>query len=161
MVYKITKTEIIGIYSNDYGRKYYLREMARLLGKPHQTVKPYAEELAKEGVLRKTTRKSIVEYCIDFRNKTVYDYLVIAEKERTLRRLATETYLRILFESLTESFINNIFVVFGSSVDRIRDGSDIDILSIGKDDVAGITNRLESVYNKKIHLIHVNNISEL
>ena len=65
-------------FVNNYNKKYYLRELADLLKKPHQTIKPYVEKLVKEGILIKNQRKNIVEYGINFKSKQIYDYLVIA-----------------------------------------------------------------------------------
>jgi len=90
MVNKITKIEIVSLYLNDYGRKYYLGEMADLLGKPHQTIKPYAEELVQEGVLLRNKRKNIIDYGLNFSNSKVYDYLVIAEKYKKIKALDKE-----------------------------------------------------------------------
>ena len=60
MVKKITKSEIIGLYLNDYSKRFYLRELASLLKKPHQTIKPYVENLVKDKILIKDIRKNIL-----------------------------------------------------------------------------------------------------
>ena len=41
MVKKVTKNKIIGLFLNNYDKRFYLRELASELKKPHQTIKPY------------------------------------------------------------------------------------------------------------------------
>ncbi|MBI2543564.1 MAG: hypothetical protein HYW24_05270 [Candidatus Aenigmarchaeota archaeon] len=161
MVKKITNVQITGLYLNDYGRMLYLRESASLLGKPHQTIKPYVESLVKEGVLIKNERKNLTEYSLNFKNKAVYDHLIIAEKEKLMERLKVDTLLRVLFEKLSPFFGKNVFVIFGSAVDKIQKGSDIDLLVIGKQNISNELEDFENIYNKKIHKIQITNIENL
>ena len=161
MVEKITKVEIVGRYLNDYGKRYYLRELASLFKKPHQTIKPYLEALVDGGILIKAERKNLVEYSLNFKNKEIYDYLTIAEKERTMQRLKEDALLKILFEKLSPFFEKNTFIVFGSAVNEIRKGADIDLLMIGKQNMANDLEGFENVYNKKIHKIQITGIGKL
>lgn len=122
MVKKITKAAIISLYINEYGSRYYLRELASLLRKPHQTIKPYVECLVKEGILIKNERKNITEYRLNFKDKKVYDYLIIAEKEKLMERLKEDMLLGGLFEKLAVFFEKNSFIIFGSAADKIQKG---------------------------------------
>lgn len=161
MVEKVTKTKIISLFINDYNKKFYLRELADLLKKPHQTVKPYVENLVKERILIKNQRKNIVEYRLNFKNKQIYDYLVIVEKERLMERLDEDMLLKVLFEKLSSLFENNTFIIFGSSVEKLQKDSDIDLLVLGKSNINKIVNDFEEVYNKNIHKIRVNDLNKL
>ena len=161
MVNKITKIEIVSLYLNDYGRKYYLGEMADLLGKPHQTIKPYAEELVQEGVLLRNKRKNIIDYGLNFSNSKVYDYLVIAEKYKKIKALDKERLLLILYGKIDRYTLDSLFVVFGSSVDGLKKGSDIDLLVVGKEKISEEIKEFEEVYNKKIHKVQVLSLKEL
>jgi len=161
MVKKITYSEIIGLYLNDYNKRHYLRELAALLKKPHQTVKPYINKLVKENILVENKRTNIIEYYLNFKNKRIYDYLTIAEKEKFIQRLEGDNVLRVLFEKLSSYFKESIFVVFGSSVDKIREGSDIDLLIIGKQNISKSLENFENIYNRKIHKIQVADIKKL
>ncbi len=161
MVEKITKSKIICLYANDYDKRYYLRELAFLLKKSHQTIKPYVEKLVKEGILVKNQRKNIIEYNLNFKSRQIYDYLVIAEKEKLIKRLEQDTLLGILFEKLSSFFISNIFLIFGSSVERLQKGSDIDLLIIGKSNINKTINEIEEIYNKKIHKVQVSDLNKL
>ena len=161
MVKKITKTKIVMLFVNDYSKKYYLKELADLLKKPHQTIKPYLKELVKEGIFIEMQRKNIIEYSLNFKSKQIYDYLVIAEKEKLIKRLKKDVLLKVLFEKLSNFFINNTFLIFGSSTEKTKKESDIDLLVIGKSNINKIINEFEEVYNKKIHNVQVTNLNKL
>lgn len=161
MVKKITNIKILIQYLDNYNKKYYLRELASLLKKPHQTIKPYTEALVKEGILIKTERKNITEYSLNFKDRKIYDYLIIAEKEKLIERLKEDTLLKVLFEKLSGFFRKNTFIIFGSSVDKILNGSDIDLLVIGKQAITKDIEDFEKIYNKKIHKIQITNIEKL
>ena len=161
MVKKFTKFKLLGCYLNDYSRMYYLRELASLLKKPHQTIKPYVEELVKEGILKKTARKNIVEYGLNFKNQAVYDYLTITEKEKLMEQLKEDALLKVIFEKLSVFFNKCTFIIFGSRVDKVSKTSDIDLLVVGKLDILEGIKDFEEVYNRKIHKIQVTNIKKL
>ena len=161
MVKKITIIRIIQQFLYDYGRRYYLRELAASLGKPHQTLKPYLKELVNLGVLVEAKRRNLNEYQLNFNDKRVYDCLVIAEKEKLLEKLQEEPYLRTLFEKLSVSFDKNTFIIFGSAVDRIQKGSDIDLFIIGKQHISKHIKDFEDIYTKKIHKVQVKTLEKL
>lgn len=158
---KITAFSVIGLYLNDYAARFYLRELADLLDRPHQTIKPYVESLVSERILLKTERKKITEYSLNLKNKRTYDYLIIAEKEKLGERLEADVLLRALFEKLAELFRENTFVIFGSCAVKMEKGSDIDLLVIGKKEVTNKLKEFEQVYNKKVHKIKVVEIDKL
>lgn len=161
MVKKITKTKIIGLYLNNYGKRIYLRELASLLEKPHQTIKPYVEELIKEKILIKEQRKNIIDYSLNFKNKKVYDYLAIAEKEKLIETLDKGAILNVLYEKLSEKFTNTSFIIFGSAVGTLKKDSDIDLLIIGKQSSSKEIKDFEEVYNKKIHWVQISSLNKL
>ncbi len=161
MVKKVTKAKILMEFVNDYDKRFYLRELAVLLKKPHQTIKPYIEKLVKERILIKNQRKNILEYQLNFKSRQVYDYLVIAEKERLIEKLDEEALLKVLFEKLSLFFTNNTFLIFGSSVEKIKKGSDIDLLVIGKSNIDKTLDEFEEVYNKKIHKVQISSLNKL
>ena len=132
MVNKITKAKIVMKFLSDYSKRYYLRELALELKKPHQTIKPHVEELVKHNVLLKAKRANTSEYALNLENPILMDYLTLAEKEKSIDRLDGDLLLKTLFEKLSPYFNNNIFIIFGSSVDNLKQGSDIDLLVVGK-----------------------------
>jgi len=161
MVKKITSSKIIGIFLNDYNKRCYLRELASMLKKPHQTIKPHVEKLVKEGILIKYKRENIIDYSLNFKNKKIYDYLVMSEKENLLDRLNEDTLLNILFEKLSIFFKDNTFIIFGSAADKLQKDSDIDLLIIGKKDITKVLEEFEEIYNKTVHKIQVTDKAKL
>ena len=158
MVNKITKIEIIKLFVFDYSKRFYLAELEKILEKSHQTIKPYAEELVKEGILVRNERE---EYLLNMKNKRVYEYIIIAEKEKLLEKLAKDVYLSGLFEKFSIFFRKSLFIFFGSAVAGIKKGSDIDVLVIGKENVSKTVKEFEEICNKKIHLIQRESLEEL
>ena len=161
MVNKITDTRILMQFVNDYNRRYYLREISSLLKKPHQTIKPHIEKLVKERILIREERKNLVEYHLNFNNKQLYDYLIIAEKGKTINKLKEEPLLMTLYDKISPFFKENCFILFGSSTEKIQKGSDIDLLIIGKGKIGEILDEFEDIYNKKVHKIQINNLKEM
>ena len=161
MVRKFTNIEIINLFLTDYNKKYYLRELAQLLKKPHQTIKPYVNSLVKENILLKNERMNITEYSLNFNNKQIYDYLTIAEKEKLIKRLNEDSIIKILSEKLFPFFTNNTFVIFGSTVIKTQRDSDIDLLVIGNKNIKETIEDFEEIYNKKIHKVQVNKFDKL
>ncbi|MFH1456206.1 MAG: nucleotidyltransferase domain-containing protein [archaeon] len=135
--------------------------MANELKKPHQSLKPYLVDLIKKKVLIRNRRKNIVEFELNFKNKIIYDYLVMAEKQKTLDFLEKEILLNILFEKLSYYFNKNIFIIFGSAVKNIKTASDIDLLVIGSSNVKEKIEDFENIYNKKVHLMQIKNLKQM
>jgi len=160
MVKKITKSDVIEVFLSDYSKRVYLREIAFLLGKSHQSIKPYVESLTKEKILNKYERRNLIEFGLNFKNKKIFDYLVIAEKEKLIRRLEYEVILKTLYEKLSDYFNSHLFVVFGSGVNKIKKESDIDLLVVGKG-ISKVIQQFEEVYSKKIHVIQVSRLDKL
>lgn len=161
MVKNITKISILELYLSDYSRKCYLGEIASLLKKPHQTVKPYAEGLVKDNILIKTERKNLVEYGLNFRDGRIYDFLVIAEKEKTMRTIRDDMLIKTLFERLSPYFSQAKFIIFGSAAISPAKASDIDLLVMGSADVKKTLEDFEGIYGKKVHRIQVKDIKSL
>ena len=117
--------------------------------------------MVKESILLKTERKNIIEFKLNFKNKKIYDYLVIAEKERLIARLENDTLLRVLYDKISGLFTDNTFVIFGSSVNQIEKSADIDMLVIGKKDMKNEIEDFEEIYNKKIHKVQTTNFKKI
>ncbi len=160
MVNNITKWKILGLYLENYNSKYYLRELANLLKKPHQSLTPYLNALVKENILIREKRKAITEFSLNRKNPQLQDYLVIAEKERAIEKLK-EPLLRILYEKIHPYFTKNIFVIFGSATKNLKEAADIDLLLIGPASIKKEVEDFEEIYDKKIHVITTKSIKEI
>ena len=160
MVKKITYSKIIGLFLEDYSRKVYLGEAADELKKPHQTVKPYIKELVRKNILSEKKHGKFLEYALNFKNKLVYDYLTIAEKEKTQEFIEDSPLAGILYEKLSSFFENSTFIIFGSSVKGMKKGNDLDLFVVGKN-IKEEIKEFQDVYSKKIHLIHAKTLKEV
>jgi len=160
MVKKVTYSRIMGLFLEDYSRRVYLREIADELKKPHQTVKPYIKELVRKNILSEKKHGKFLEYDLNFKNRLVYDYLTIAEKGRTQEFIEDNPLSSILYEKLSSFFGDSTFIIFGSSVDSIKRGNDLDLFVIGKN-VKDEIKEFEGIYSKKIHLIHAKTLKEV
>lgn len=161
MVKKITNKEIIKLYLNDYSRMMYLREIAEALNKPHQSIKPYVENLRKKNVLAEIKRKNLTEYKLNWGNHLLPNYIVMAEVEKTIEFVNEHTIIRILVEKIQHYFRDGTFIIFGSSALNPKKSNDIDLLLIGEIQKMPEIKEFESIYSKKIHLIQVKKISDL
>jgi len=101
-----------------------------------------------------------LEYVLNFKNKLIYDYLTIAEKDRTQEFIEDNPLSSILYEKLSSFFKDSTFIIFGSSVNGIKKGSDLDFFVVGKNVKEEIKD-FEEVYSKKIHLIHAKTLKEV
>ena len=160
MVEKITESRIVSLFLRDYSRRIYLREAADDLKKPHQSIKPYIESLVKKNILNETRRKNLLEFSLNFKNKAVYDYLIIAEKEKTQSFLQKHKKIKILYEKLNFYFEKDTFVIFGSSVDNPEKGRDIDLFHIGKSYIRDDINDFTEIYSKNIHLLSTKSLKD-
>ncbi len=161
MVEKITKYSILELFLNDYSKRYYLREIALALGKPHQSIKSYVEALVSEGILLKEKRVNIIDYFLNLNSRKLIEYLVIAEKEKLFRKLKENKLLDVLFEKLSVCFNENTFVIFGSVVVDVKKSSDIDLLVVGKQNINKIIKEFGEVYNKRIHKVQIVSFNKL
>ncbi len=159
MVKKVTYPKIISLFLSDYSRRIYLGELADELKKPHQTVKPYIKELIRKNILSEKKHGKFLEYALNFKNKLIYDYLTIAEKEKTQEFIEDNPLASILYEKLSSFFKGSTFIIFGSSVKGMKKGSDLDLFVVGKN-VKEKIKEFEEVYSKKIHLIHAKTLKE-
>ena len=160
MVKKITYSRIMGLFLEDYSRRVYLGETADELKKPHQTIKPYIKELVRKNILSEKKHGKFLEYALNFKNKLIYDYLTIAEKEKTQEFIEDNPLVSILYEKLSPFFEYSIFIIFGSSVKGIKKSSDLDLFVIGKN-IKEEIKEFEEIYSKKIHLIHAKTLKEV
>lgn len=161
MVKKITESDIISLFLNDYSRRIYLREAATELKKPHQSIKPYVKKLLQKKILLEKRRRKILEYTLNFKNRLVYDYIIIAEKNKMQSFLEENILIKTIYEKLSLFFNKNSFVLFGSVVQNPKKSSDIDLFVVGDAKLKKEIDSIEKVYSKKIHLIQVKKLEDV
>ncbi len=161
MVRKVTLYSIIGLFRNDYRKTYYLREIAAELGKPHQTIKPYLNQLVERKVLIEERKKKITLYKLNLDNESAFSYVYTSEIEALFTEFAKSQIMHILYEKLIPFFDTNSFIIFGSAAEEVKKDSDIDLLVIGKGRLNEAIAEFEQIYHKKIHLIQIGHLDKL
>ena len=136
----------------------HLAEISRELKSPHATVRQYLNWFEKEGIVIKQIKGRLTIYKINYSNPLIIDYLILAEKDKLVRKL----YNDLLMKEIV-SFLHNInldtIIIFGSSVKNTKSINDIDLVVIGKKE----TNfkDFEKKFNVKFHIINVNKLEEI
>lgn len=161
MIKKVTKWHILLPYLLDYRRSLILADFEEELGKPHQTLKPYIENLVKKSILSKEERKRHTTYRLNLENPFTYPHLSVAEKIRTDSILTENTLLKRLYENLSIYFPSRLFLVFGS-YGLNKSGNDIDLLLIGDypESLREEVKNFSETY-KEVHVTDVKSRSEL
>ncbi|MFP4115637.1 MAG: nucleotidyltransferase domain-containing protein [Candidatus Aenigmatarchaeota archaeon] len=132
MVEKLTKWKLLFPYLNDYRRSLILADFERELGKPHQTLKRYLEELLEENTLRIEGKGKHKKYSLNTESFMFFHHLSIAEKLRADEVLGERTLIKRLYEKTAPFLSGGRFLVFGSYAVG-REGNDIDLLVVGED----------------------------
>lgn len=159
MVKKITITSALEPFLSKPKERLHLAAISKEIREPHPTVRQWLNALEKLGVLKKAFQGRLTLYSLNFENQNLIDYLVIAEKNRLIKRCDEELvlkelvyHLHILLEENTKA------VIFGSATDSLKTAGDIDLLVAGKINEKAITN-FSKKFNKELHLICVRNLN--
>ncbi len=132
--------------------------------------------MVRKNILSEKKHGKFLEYSLNFKNRLIYDYLTIAEKEKTQQFIEDNPLAGILYEKLSSFFKDSTFIIFGSSVKGIKKGSDLDLFVVGKNikkkgsdldlfvvgkNIKEEIKEFEDIYSKKIHLIHAKTLKEV
>ncbi len=153
------KLEIIKLFRRDYFSQFYIREMAKLIGKSHVSLIPHLKSFEKDKILlSKNVGKSKV-YSLNFENNQVREFLSLSEKKETLILLNKEFFIKKLYDEFLNLNLGGCLVLFGSyaSLTNLKN-SDIDLFYIGelKESEKNKIKNFGKIYHKEIHLIFMN-----
>jgi DNA-binding transcriptional ArsR family regulator len=140
-----------------YSEERHLAEISKQLKKPHTTVRKQLAVFEKIGLVEKRKKGRQTFYKIK-QIPLLLDYLTIIEKEKLLARCKEELVLKEIVSYIHK--FNNPAIIFGSTVNSVRNARDIDILVIGKFNKKDIQ-ILEKKLNIKFHLINLKNLEEI
>jgi len=153
------KLEIISLFRNNFFNQFYIREMAKLIGKSHVSLLLHLKSLEKDKVLlSKNVGKSRV-YSLNLENNQVREFLSLSEKKKTLDLLNKEFLIKKLYNEFLNLNLNDCLILFGSYASLTHNKeSDIDLLYIGKlkETEKNRIKQFGKIYNKEIHLISMN-----
>jgi hypothetical protein len=161
MVRKITILNALEPFLSRPKQELHLAEISRIIGEPHPTTRQWLNSLQKRGVLLKESKGRLTLYKLDLSSYLILSYIIIAEKDRLIRKCEKSLLLKELVNSLTENLDENAAcLIFGSSTEDFDKAGDIDLLIAGKTDETKIRN-ISSRLNKKLHIINVSRLSKV
>lgn len=142
-----TRKAILELYFNHEGKKYYLRELERILHFPVQNIRRELLKLEKTGIFKREKSGNQVYYFLNIESPIFNDFKNIIAKT-----IGVENRLRVALSNLNG--INKAFI-FGSFADGTVDAlSDIDIMIVGdinEDALIEIISNLESKFEREIN----------
>src|SRR3989344_482152 len=148
--------EIMGLYRTNYLSQFYVRQMAKLIGKSHVALIPNLKELEKNKILiSKEIGKSKV-YSLNLNNNQGRELLSSAEKKKSLDILSKEMLIKKIYDEFINLDLTGSLVLFGSYASKTHtEESDIDTLYLGdsKETQVGKIKEIGKMYNKDIHLV--------
>ena len=150
-IFNITKSKtrkaILELYFNHPEKRYYLRELEKILHFPVQNIRRELLKLEKTGIFKREKSGNQVYYFLNTESPIFNDLKNIIAKT-----IGVENQLRVALSNLNG--INKAFI-FGSFADGTVDAlSDIDIMIVGdinEDALIEIISNLESKFEREIN----------
>ena len=161
MVKKLTIYHILEPFLSKPYEKLHLAEISREVNEAHPTARQWLNTLEKRGVLKKEYKGRLTLYSLNLQNQNIIDYLVMAEKNKLIRKCGEWVVLGELVFNINNALNENVKVlIFGSAVESFNKAQDIDLLVVGKTETKSIKN-LAKRLNKELHIIQVSNLKKI
>lgn len=132
---KITelKLQILSLFTNDFNRDYYIREIQKILKISPRTSQLILEDLENKGVLISKYRGKIKTFKLNMTESTKR-YLIFVEQYKLISFLENKLIVKEVIEQITP-YIKGIGIIFGSFVKNLEQkNSDLDIFIAGSYD---------------------------
>ena len=95
MVKKLTiEKKVLEPFLTRPREKLHLADISRSLDQPHPTVRLWLNQLEAKGILKKEFKGRLTLYSLNFSHPNILDYLVIAEKNKLVRKSEESVILR-------------------------------------------------------------------
>ncbi|MFH1637281.1 MAG: nucleotidyltransferase domain-containing protein [Candidatus Woesearchaeota archaeon] len=133
---KITENtlHVLSLFTNDFSREYYVREVQKLLKISPRTAQLILEDLEDKGVIESKTRGKIKTFKLN-PSEFTKRYLVFVEQYKAIAFLEKKLLIKEIIEKITPS-IKGIGVIFGSYVKGLEtEYSDLDVFVAGEYDI--------------------------
>jgi len=122
--------QVLALFTNDFNRDYYIREVEKLLKISPRTAQLILEDLEDKGLIESKIKGKIKTFKLNPSNFTKR-YLVFAEQYKAIAFLEKKLLIKEIIEKITPH-IKGIGVIFGSYVKELeKEGSDLDIFIAG------------------------------
>ncbi len=143
---------ILEVFSSDYNKRIYGRDVANKLKMNQKTVSNLLNKLEKDSILKFSVEGKNKYYYLNKFNPNIKDFVKLIEIQRKIEFLDKYKKFRELFYKLNER-ANGILIIFGSYADySANEKSDLDIAIIGK---INNVKDIEELYDIKINLIKI------
>ena len=125
--------QVLSLFTNDFSREYYIREVEKLLKISPRTAQLILEDLEDKGIIESKTKGKIKTYRIKLSEFTKR-YLIFVEQYKAIAFLEKHLMIKEIVEKITPT-IKGIGIIFGSYVKEIeKKESDLDIFIAGNYD---------------------------
>ena len=125
--------QVLSLFTNDFSREYYIREVEKLLKISPRTAQLILEDLEDKGIIESKTKGKIKTYKIKLSEFTKR-YLIFVEQYKAIAFLEKNLMIKEIVEKITPT-IKGIGIIFGSYVKGIeKKESDLDIFIAGNYD---------------------------
>lgn len=125
--------QVLSLFTNDFDREYYIREVEKLLKISPRTAQLILEDLEDKGVIESKTRGKIKTFKLNPSDSTKR-YLVFVEQYKAIAFLEKNLLIKEVIEKVSPH-VKGIGIIFGSYVKGIeKDDSDLDIFIAGSYD---------------------------
>jgi len=122
--------QVLSLFTNDFSREYYVREVEKLLKISPRTAQLILEDLEDKGVIESKTKGKIKTFKLnpsDFTKR----YLIFVEQYKAIAFLEKKLLIKEIIEKITPH-IKGMGIIFGSYVKGLeKEGSDLDIFIAG------------------------------
>lgn len=122
--------QVLSLFTNDFNREYYVREVEKLLKISPRTAQLILEDLEDKGVIESKSKGKIKTFKLnpsDFTKR----YLVFVEQYKAIAFLEKRLLIKEIIEKITP-YIKGIGILFGSYVKGLeKEDSDLDIFIAG------------------------------
>ena len=136
--------QVLSLFTNDFRREYYIREVERLLKISPRTAQLILEDLEDKGIIESKTKGKIKTYKIN-PSEFTKRYLVLVEQYKVIAFLEKRLLIKEIIEKITPN-IKGIAIIFGSYVKGLeKEGSDLDIFVAGnynQDEITKVSKNL-------------------
>ena len=129
---KITENtlQVLSLFTNDFTREYYIREVEKLLKISPRTAQLILEDLEDKGIIESKTRGKIKTFKLN-PSEFTKKYLAFVEQYKAIAFLEKKLLIKEIIEKITP-YIKGIGIIFGSYVKGLeKEGSDLDIFVAG------------------------------
>jgi predicted nucleotidyltransferase len=123
-----TASRIIGIYSNEYNKSVYLRELARAIKIDHKAVGLQLKKLEHANVLSSVKKGRNLEYRLNLDNIVTKYYIILSEIFAAKNLIENNFMIKKLIEAMGRD-VDGSIILFGSfAKGKETKDSDIDIM---------------------------------